>query len=173
MKKLIVIAAIALSGSGAFAQNEAQQAEEFYQKGIAAEKVGDPATAIAAYNAALQIFPGHANARFKLGQVKLNAVAIKAAATENKIGAVLIPKYKLDGDTVQNAIQALSLGIDKATEGKIAPNFIIEDPQGKLAEVKISLQLKNVPVKAILEYIHAQAATRARYDEHAVVIMPR
>ena len=88
-------------------------------------------------------------------------------------GAVTIPDYKLDGETVQDAIQALALGIEKATDGKIAPNFIIEDPKGKLADIRISLQLKNVPVKAILDYIHAQASTRARYDEHAVVIMPR
>jgi tetratricopeptide (TPR) repeat protein len=173
MKKLIVIAAIVLSGSGAFAQNAAQQAEEYYLKGQAAEKAGDPTTAIAAYNAALELFPGHVKARFNLGQVKINAVAIKSAGIEAKIGAVMIPDYKLDGDTVQDAIQALALGIEKATEEKIAPNFIIEDPKGKLSDVRISLQLKNVPVKAILDYIHAQASTRARYDEHAVVIMPR
>jgi len=28
-------------------------------------------------------------------------------------------------------------------------------------------------VKAILDYIHSQANTKARYDEHAVVILAR
>jgi hypothetical protein len=35
------------------------------------------------------------------------------------------------------------------------------------------MNLKNVPVNAILKYIHAQTHTRIRYDEHAVVILAR
>jgi hypothetical protein len=35
------------------------------------------------------------------------------------------------------------------------------------------MQLKNVPAKAILDYIHGQANTQARFDEHAVVIIAR
>ncbi len=173
MKTLIVLAALVFSTSGAFAQSAAQQAEAYYQKGLAAEKAGDPTTASAAYNAALELSPGHANARYRAGQVKINATSIKSAATEAKIGAVIIPAYQLEDATVQEAIQALSLAMEKATDGKIAPNFIIEDPKGKLAAIRISMQLKNLPVKAILDYIHSQASTRARYDEHAVVIMAR
>jgi hypothetical protein len=30
-----------------------------------------------------------------------------------------------------------------------------------------------VPAKANLDYIHSQAGTKARFDEHAVVIMAR
>jgi tetratricopeptide (TPR) repeat protein len=173
MRTIIVVAAIAFASPATFAQSAAEQAEAYYRKGIAAEKAGDPATARAAYEAALSLHPGHANARYRAGQVKINGASIKSAATEAKLGAVIIPAYQLEDATVQEAIQALGLAMEKATDGKIAPNFIIEDAKGKLADTRISLQLKNVPVKAILEYIHSQAATKARYDEHAVVIMAR
>lgn len=173
MKTLIVLASIALASPAAFAQSAAEKAESYYQKGLAAEKVGDPATASAAYNAALEVYPSHANARYRAGQVKINAASIKSSAVESKIGSVIIPVYRLEDATVQEAIQALGLAIEKATEGKISPNFIIEDPKQKLANTRISMQLKNIPVKAILDYIHSQASTRARYDEHAVVIMAR
>lgn len=173
MKTLIVLAAIALANPVAFAQSAAEKAETYYQKGLAAEKAGDPSTARAAYEAALSLSPGHAKARYRAGQVKINAASIKSTATEAKIGAVTIPVYQLEGATVQEAIQTLGLAMEKATDGKIAPNFVIEDTEGKLANTRISMQLKNIPVKAILEYIHGQAGTRARYDEHAVVIMAR
>ena len=173
MRTLIFFTAIAIASPSAFAQSAAQKAETYYRKGLAAEKAGEPATARAAYNACLELYPGHANARYRSGQVKINAASIKSAATEIKIGAVTIPVYQLDDATVQEAIQALSLAMEKATEGKIAPNFIIDDPEEKLADTRISMQLKNIPVKAILGYIHSQASTRARYDEHAVVIIAR
>lgn len=171
MKTLIVLTTFAVTCSGAFAETAAEQAEAYYRKGLAAEKAGDPALARASYEAALQLQPGHANARYRSGQVKINAASIKSAATEAKIGAVVIPIYQMEEATVQEAIQALSQAIEKSSEGKVVPNFVIEDPAGKLTDAKVTMQLKNIPVKAILDYIHSQASTKARYDEHAVVIM--
>lgn len=173
MKTIIALAAFAIAAPVALAQTAEQKAEAYYQRGLAAEKAGDPATARAAYNAVLDLFPNHANARYRAGQVKINAASIKSTATETKVGSVMIPLYQLEDATVQEAIAVLSLAMEKATDGKIAPNFIIEDPAGKLAEARVSMQLKNVPVKAILGYIHNQAGTKARYDEHAVVILAR
>jgi tetratricopeptide (TPR) repeat protein len=173
MKTLIVLAVFAFGSPIAFSQSAGQQAEAFYKQGVAAEKAGDPAAAAEAFQKALALNPNHANARYRAGQVRINAATMKAGATEAKIGAVVIPVYQLEEATVREAIDALSLAMDKVTEGKVAPNFVLEDPKNKLAETRISLQLKNVPAKAILDYIHSQSSTRARYDEHAVVIMPR
>jgi tetratricopeptide (TPR) repeat protein len=172
MKTLIVLAALAITGPVALAETAAEKAEAYYRKGLAAEKAGDPTTARAAYNAALELRPDHANARFRAGQVKINAASIKSTATEAKIGSVKIPVYQVEDSTVAEAIEVLSLAMDKATDGKVAPNFIIDDPKGKLGERRISMQLKNIPVKEILTYIHSQAGTKARYDEYAVVIKP-
>jgi len=173
MKTLIAIITFGFAGLPLLAQSAGQQAEAFYQQGLAAEKAGKPEEALAAYRDALGLFPQHANARYRAGQVKINASSIKAGATEAKIGAVVIPAYQIEDATVSEAIELLSIAMDKATEGKTAPNFIIEDPKQKLADTRISMQLKNIPVKAVLEYIHSQANTKARYDEHAVVILAR
>jgi tetratricopeptide (TPR) repeat protein len=173
MKTLIVLVALAITAPVLPAETAAEQAEAYYRKGLMAEKAGDPSTARAAYNAALELRPGHANARYRAGQVKIDAASIKSAATEAKIGAVTIPVYQIEDSTVAEAIQVLTLAMEKATGGEIAPNFVIEDPKGRLAESRISLQLKNIPVKSILNYIHSQAGTKARFDEHAVVILAR
>ena len=173
MKTLIVLTTLAISGQVAFAQTAAEKADAYYRKGLAAEKAGDPTTASAAYHAALQILPGHVNARYRAGQVKIEAGSMRSSATEAKIGGVKIPAYRIEEATVSEAIAALGIAIEKASENEVTPNFIIQDPKGKLTDTKISMQLKNVPAKAILEYIHSQANTQARFDEHAVIIIAR
>jgi len=173
MKRFIVIAALTVSSQIAIAQTAAEKAEEYYRKGLAAEKAGDPTTASAAYRAAIQLQPSHVNARYRSGQVKIEAGAIRASAVETKIGSVKIPVYRIEEASVNEAIAALGIAIEKASNEEVTPNFVIQDPKGKLADKRITMQLKNVPAKAILEYIHSQANTQARFDEHAVVIIAR
>ncbi len=173
MKTLIALIVMACGTHLALAENNAEKAESWYQKGLAAEKAGDPTTAIAAYKAALELNANHANARYRVGEVKINTAGIKSTAMEAKIGAIKIPTYQIEDITVQEALEVLAVAIEKQSEKKIAPNFVIEDPGKKLADVKVTLNLKNVPVSAILGYIHAQSNTKVRYDEHAVVILAR
>lgn len=173
MKTLIALIVMVCGAHLAFAENKAEDAESWYRKGLAAEKAGDPATALAAYKAALDLNSKHANARYRLGEVKINAAGLKANGKEAKIGSITIPTYHITDITVQEALEVLAVAIEKQSNKEVIPNFVIEDPTKKLTDVKVTLNLKNVPVSGILGYIHAQSNTKARYDEHAVVILAR
>lgn len=173
MKIFIALIVIASGSHLALAETAAEKAEAYYQKGLVAERAGDPAAAIAAYNAALQQNPNHAHARFKLGDVKIKAVEIKADAIEAKIGGIMISAYQIEEATIQDALSVLAIAIERQTKDEIAPNFVIEDPNKKLADIKVTLNMKNIPVSAILKYILAQTKTKIRYDEHAVVVLAR
>lgn len=159
--------------SPAFAQTPAQQAEVLYKQGVAAEKAGDPVAAKDFYANALKADPNNANARYSLGQVKINSAAIAAQGREAKFGAVMIPVYQLDGASLQEALDALSIIVEKQSKNEVTPNFVIEDPKAQLADRKISLNLKNMPSKAVMKYLMDQTGAKARYDEHAVVIAPK
>lgn len=150
-----------------------QMADAYYAQGMAAEKAGDVAAAGEAFGAALRVNPQHANARYRLGQLRLNAASIAARGRENKIGGVMIPEIILDEATVSETIEHLGKLIERQSEGETAPNFVVQDPKGLLRERKITLQLKNVPASAVLQYVTTQANAKIRYDEHAVVIEPR
>lgn len=154
------------------AATPAQQAEALYRQGVAAEKAGDPAAARQAYSAALAANPQHANARYNLGQVKIHAAAITAQGREAKFGAVIIPEFRLDAASLQEALDALGVLIERQSKDTVTPNFVIQDPKQQLAAAKISLTLKNTPAKAVLQYLMEQAGAKARYDEHAIVIAP-
>jgi len=150
-----------------------QQADAYYGKGIAAEKAGDVEGAHAAYTKALQLNPGLANCRYRLTQLQIDAPSIAAKGREAKLSKVMVPVFQLEGTTLQEAIDALSLIIKKEAKGQVAANFIIQDPNKKLAAAKITLNLKNLPASAVMTYLMTQAHAKARYDEHAVVIEPK
>jgi len=176
MKRILslIIAATLISQASAQAPalSPARQAEAFYRQGLAAEKAGDPAAAQKAYADALKADPKHANARFSLGQLKLNAGAIAAKGREATFGTVVIPAFNLDAATLQEALDALRVLIEKQSKDTVTANFVLQDPKKQLADVKISLNLKSMPAKAVLQYLMDQSGAKARYDEHAVVIMP-
>ena len=151
----------------------AQQANAYYQRGLAAEKAGDPATARANYAQALKLNPSHPDATYKIGELKKNSGTISAKGREGKFGQAVIPKFALEDAPLSEALEALRITMEKTTPGTPGPSFIVEDPTQKLEKARISLQLKGVPAKGILEYILSQSGAKARYDEHAIVILPR
>jgi tetratricopeptide (TPR) repeat protein len=173
MKNTLTLAVALALVSQVLAQSPGQQAEALYQKGLAAEKAGDPAAARSFYTEALKRDPKNPNATDSLGQLKLNSPAIAAKGREAKFGAVMIPVFQLDQATLQEALAGLSVIVEKESKGEVTPNFVIEDPKALLAGQKISLNLKNMPAKAVMKYLTDQTGAKVRYDEHAVVIGPR
>jgi hypothetical protein len=173
MSKIITFVVACTLVSQALAQSTPPSAESLFKQGVAAEKAGDPVAAGNFYKSALKADPSHANARFSLGQLKLTSASIAAKGREAKFGAVMVPAFQLDQATFPEALEALGIIIEKQSKEKVTPNFVIEDPKKKFAEQRISLNLKNMPAKAVLKYLLDQTGAKARYDEHAVVIIAR
>ena len=168
---LPLILAVALI-SPMSAETPAQRAELLYRQGQAAEQAGDPEAARKAYAGALQADPNHAHSRYSLGQLKITAPALAAKGREAKFGAVMVPEFKIDQASLKESLEALQITVEKQTKGEVTPNFIIQDPKETISGAKITLVLKNTPAKAVLQYMLEQAGAKARYDEHAIVIMP-
>jgi len=172
MKNLTTILLSGMMISNVCGETAGQKAETAYTNGIAAEKAGDADAARVHYANALAVNPNHANARFSLGQLKLNGAAIAAKGREEKLGGVMIPTIQLDAVTVREAFEALALILDKESEDG-APNFVIQDPGDRFAGRKITLNLKNIPTKAVIKFMSEQAGAKVRYDKYAVVVSPR
>ncbi len=164
---------IALLAPSVRAETDAAKAEAYYKQGRAAELAGDPDKASSSYRAALKLNPNHVDARYRLGEVKVNAESIKLSAVKAKIEEVNIPTYQIEEATIHEALALLAVAMEKHSEGKVTPNFVVDDPNKKLENVKLTLNLKNIPAKAILTYMTTQTNTKIRYDEYAVVIQSR
>lgn len=174
MQKILTLAVASVLAAPILAQapERPPTASAYYQKGLAAEKANDPAAAAAHYRSALKLDPKHANARFSLGQLSITSGAMAAKGREAKFGSVTIPAFRLSEASLQEALTAFGQILEKESNDEVAPNFVIDDPQNLLADRKITLELKNMPSKGVMKYLLDQTRSRARYDEHAVVVIP-
>ncbi len=173
MSKILSFVVACTLVSQAMAQTPAPTAESLYLQGLVAEKNFDPVTAGNHYRSALKIDPNHAKARYSLGQLKLNSAVLEAKGREAKFGAVVIPVFQLDQATLQEALEALAIKVEKESKGEVVPNIVIEDPKGVISTQKISLNLKSIPARGVLKYLLDQVGAKARYDEHAVVVVAK
>lgn len=177
MKTIATLLIAAACASQVIAQNTnampAGNAETFYRQGLAAEKAGDAVAARTAYAEALRLHPGHANARYRLGEIKIQSPAIAARGREAKFGAVVIPEFRVEEAALEECLEALALMVSKQSKDEVSANFILQDPKGVLAKTKISLNLKKVPAGGIMKYLLEQSSAKARFDEHAIVISPK
>lgn len=167
MKKLIlaIIAITCLPAS-------ADKAAELYKLGMTAVNEGNVTAAERAFREVLRLQPGHAHARFQLGELKQNRGSIAARARSKKLGEYVIPQIDFSRTEFAEAIAALGLLVEEKSEKKFAPNFMIQDPSDKLGERVVTLQVKNVPANAVLDMLLKQAGAIAKYEEHAIVIKP-
>lgn len=166
-------AAMAMGQAAPKPMSAAQLAEAYYRKGIAAEQAGNLEGARAAYQNALKANPGHANSTYRLNQLKVTGKDIAARGREARYAKIVVPAIQLDGATLQEAVDALTVLIQKEAKDGLPTNFLIQDPGGKLGGVKITVNLKGVPASAVIKYLMAQANAKVRYEEHAVVIEPK
>jgi thioredoxin-like negative regulator of GroEL len=147
--------------------------EVFYQKGLKAVEAGDVAGAKENFQQALQLDPNHANARLQLAELARNAPRVAAKGREGKLASVIIPQLEFTAADLSDALTALGQMTEKESKGGVSLNFIVDDPQAKLAGKKVTLILKHIPAKAALDYLLAQVGAKARFDEHAVVVTPQ
>jgi len=176
MKTRIILTLVALLvaplGYAQQDQSPAARSDLLYRQGLAAIEKGDKAGAQKAFEGALRINPSNANARYHLLQLRGTGERLAAKAREIKLQQVKLPVISFDGVTLEEAVGAIDLLVRKETKEAFSPNFVIQDSTGVLAKQPITLQLRNVPAHIALKYTLDLARATARYDEHAILILP-
>jgi len=168
---LIFVAMFGFSASSTLAQAP-PSADAFYRQGVAAEQAGDAAAARAAYEQALRLNPRHADAQFRIGQLRMRRDTIARQGREATFNRVMLKEIRLDDAKLRESLDTLATMVETQSDSKVSPNFVVQDPDGKLADATITLSLRSVTSGAVLEYILSMANARARHDEFAIVILP-
>ena len=167
---MLVVLALAPVLAAQQGNDPAAQAEKSYRSGLAAVEKGDRSGAKAAFEEALRLNPGHANARFHLLELRGSGERMAAKARELRLQQVTLPVITLDDVPLDEALNALDLLVRKESKDQYVPNFVIQDAGGELAKRKVSLQLRNVPATVALKYILESCRATSRFEEHAIVI---
>jgi hypothetical protein len=163
---LLVVAAVL----AAFAPTCVRAADDIhvsYEEGRAAFNGGQFEIAREKLAYVLSKAPDHLPTRAMLAQIeaKLGPNNTILRKTYEK---VIIDKVEFVDVTVDEALQALRMLSLKASQNKVAPNVIVKSPD--IREKVISLNLSQVPLTEVLNYVAQLSGGRIVYDKNAVVI---
>lgn len=175
MKKLLLSASLLLSlALAAAAEPPASKytARQWYQAGMAAVKAGNPDTAKTAFQNALKVDPRFTPAKYQLSRLPDLNLKTKIAKRKALFKTTIIKEINFEDAAFEEALEALNTMAAKATDDEFAPNFVVQDPDEKLTQQKVTLKMKNVPLSAALDYLLEGVEAKARYDEFATVIRP-
>jgi len=90
-------------------------------------------------------------------------------AIVTKAKSIVLPEFKLDGVTLQDAVKRLSVAArQNALDGK-GVNFMITGPGKATANPKITLALKNVTLEEATERLAMAAGVRVSAQDFAFV----
>jgi len=114
------------------------------------------------------------------GEFLPSTIAQPAASTLARINRIIIPSFRIEGATMQEAIDLLrvrarendTLEADPARRG-VNINLIAVDQERDFLNRRVNLQLSNSSVAAILGYLCDMTGTNFTTDEHSVIIRPQ
>ncbi|QJE96657.1 STN domain-containing protein [Luteolibacter luteus] len=167
MNKLILALAL-LASLPAYAD----KATDIYRAGMIAMDQGNVKAASDAFKEVLRLQPGNANARYQLAELQRNQGSVAARARIKKMEEYQLSEINFAKLGLSESLEALTMLIEKKSEEKFSPNFMVQDPSNKLGDAQVTLSVKNVPAKAALDMVLQQAGAVAKYEEHAIVIKP-
>ena len=176
MKTLKAIMVIGLSlTTSSFADDLKEKAlkiQSLYKLGLIAMHQGKGAEARTAFNDVLKLQPGHGHARYQLTQLTATVAKVQQQKRAALFASTILKEINFNKATLEETLDALDLFTSEATDKKFTPNFVIQDPNGKLEEKTITLKMTNVPLSGILKYVTELTGTSIRYDAHATVFRP-
>ena len=151
-------------------KEKALKIQTLYQKGLTAMKAGRAEEAKTAFKAVLRLSPGHGHARHQLTQIPAVNKRIALQKRNALFKNTKIAKLHFADATLEEALEALNELTLEASAQTFSPNFVIQDPTGKLKNRKINLRMNQIPVSAALNYILDGIGAVARIDPHATVV---
>lgn len=142
-----------------------KKVELYYNLALKAYENEEYVAAQKALISALNLNPDHAPA---LALDEDNEIKLRWYYFEKTI----IPMVHYDGISFQEAITGLEEMIQRESNGKLIPNFVIIDKEGIIKNVKISLKLQNVPARRLFYHLVDSAGAKVRLCKYTTSIRP-
>ena len=169
----VCVAVTASAGAQDASESRVDAARMLYRQGLLALNEGNADLARQSFTEALRLNPQHVNARIQLDRLRDRSGEMAALRREHALKRYVIPQVDYDEVTLPEALEALSTVIEKQSEGKFSPNFVIRDPSGAFEDRPLSLQLRGVPAHIVLKHLVELADAGVRYSAHVIAITPR
>jgi len=162
-----VLAMTAFVGMGELKVRAAgEDINALFQMGKAAYYKGDLETAQQILSQVAAREPRHFETRALLAQIRTQ-LKPNGSSLKRTYEGVTLAKIEFADVTLQEALDGLRAMSKSATEGKVIPNFIVKDEA--IGTKTISLNLSNIPLTQVIQYLADVAGAKTTYDQHAVI----
>lgn len=170
MKTNALLAALLVATTVWLGQSIARAADEplhvLYQDGRAAFYAGQFDVAREKLAKVLAVNPNHTQSRAMMAQIeeKLGKDNVMLRKSYEKI---IIDKIEFADVELSEAILAVRMKAKAVTQDKVIPNIILKTPE--IGKKTVSLNLSNMPLSEVLNYLAQVAGVRISYDTAAVL----
>lgn len=172
MIMMMTVAVLACGPSVEARESPASRAAALYKQGMRAMEQGQVETAKACFYEVIRLQPRNMNARYQLKQLSLNSASLQAKKREAAMKSIKMPAVDFEDLSLGEALDVITAIVEKETEKKFSPNFVVQDPTDAFAKRPITLKLGGLPASQVLKYCLDSARATARYDAHAIVVRP-
>lgn len=145
----------------------AQNTQALYEEGKAAFNAGKLEIAREKLNEVARTNPSHVPTQAMLAQIN-QALAANNNELRNAYQKVIIDKIEFDKVELGEALDAVRILARKASNEQVTPNVILTNPD--LAKQLVSINLTQVPLTEVLNYLAQLAGARLTYDKNAVLL---
>jgi len=167
----LVLPAVALSLLSVAAFGESSQ--ELLSQAQAAYLRGDLDTARQQFELVNRLDPRNVTAIGYLRMIKAQqAKGGGGAQIEKQLSTVIMPQVQFRDATLGAALEFLRLQVKKASNDKVAVNFVVQLPEAQAQTQTVTLNLTNVPFTEVLKYLGGVANISFVYDKYAIIVRP-
>jgi len=164
---ILLLAGFTMAALPAVAQQSSvlSQAQKAYM-------AGDMETAKPLFEQVLKQDPQNVAARNYLKAIKqAEAQAGPGASMEKQLQTLILPQVEFKDATLDSVLDALRQQADKASGGKIQPNFVLQP--GVNASTMVTLHLTNIPFREAVRYVCELVQADFTVDRCAIVVKPK
>jgi hypothetical protein len=154
--------------AGAAALHAEQTVQQTYAQGMRAYMAGDVDTAKACFAQVVQADPKNVPAQAMLKRIAMQQPA--GANLRKQAETIVLPKVDFHDASLGSVLDYLPKAVAEQTKGGTSVNIVRLFPDDYGREKTITLQLSNVPLASVLDYIAQLGGLSVDYQAHAVVM---
>jgi hypothetical protein len=146
----------------------ADTAQEVYARGMRAYMSGDLDSAKQMFEQVLAADPGNRPAAALLRRIELQTPS--GDSLHKSLASITTPKVDFREASLSSVLDYLTKLTSELSNGKVSLNLVRMFPADYGQSTKITLQLSNVPMADVLDYVANLGGLKAGYQGRAVVL---
>ncbi len=148
-----------------------QTVSTLYTRAQGAYLAGESDEAATLFQQVLAAQPQHEGARNYLRMIAAERrLPGSGGSLERRLSGVVLPEVKFRDASLSSAIEFLRQATERATDGALKPNFILQLPPGYADSMFITMEVSNMPFPEALRYVCRLGGVQFTIEDHGILV---